>query len=91
MARGVRDNNNVVVMLGEDPSGNIAPVKIDNTTGYVLMAVNQVANVAPTVTPDDAPHDDNNVPAMLATIDGTDTPLTPLIDNRNGYLWITQA
>lgn len=91
MASGKRDDNNVVVVMGEDPDGNPAPVKVDNATGYLLMAVTEVSNVTPADVPDKAEHDPNNVPSMICEDDNSETILTAMVDNRNGNLWVSQS
>ena len=95
MASGIRDDNNIVVLQGVHfQTGEIVPVKIDNTTGSLLMTVIGVTDPGgPTLTRNSL-HDDNNVPTMLAEEDGTVDNAVPTIDNRTvnsfgGQLWIT--
>ena len=77
--------------MGEDPSGNPAPLLVDNATGYLLIAVSGVTDVTPSVSPTDAARDDNRVPVMLGADQTTEEPSVLMIDNRSGHLWITQA
>lgn len=86
MSDAQRDDNQVVVMIAEDPDGNPAPVLIDHTTGYVLVDVTAVSDVVPSVLPDRALHDKNGVRSM--TGENTGEPLALLMDDSTGLLWI---
>jgi len=81
-----RDNNRIVPIMGIDPNGIAAPVKIDNATGYVLMAITPASSTSPTVTK--GKRDNNFVMSKLAIdTNGAFTPL--LTDTRSDLLWIT--
>lgn len=88
MADALHDANNVPTLMGVQVDGTITPLKIDNTTGYLLASVSLVSSTSPTFTRSDAKKDDNNVSTLLAKkADGT--TFAPLIDNRNNRLWGT--
>ena len=78
-------------MLAVDPNGAPAYVKIDHTTGYVLVSVTTAVDVAPASVPAVAYHDSNGVRSMTGTNSGTGTTVRALLtDNSHpGYLWIS--
>lgn len=90
MPSGARDQNNVVVLQGVHYlTGEIMPVKIDDTTGGVLTVVLGVADPPAAALRENALHDDNNVPTIvLYREDGTGRAC-PLINNATGGLWVT--
>lgn len=87
MAVAKRDDNNHPVMMGVDPNGDPAPVKIDHATGYVLLSITTAGGPAPTIVRTAALHDDNSVPTMIAA-SAAGSPVIPFVDHTNGYLWI---
>ena len=86
MAVAKRDENNNPVMMGVDPDGNPAPIKLDHATGYVLMSIS-AGGTPPTISRTDALHDSNSVPTMIAA-SASGSPVIPFVDHTNGYLWI---
>lgn len=84
MASGERDDNSVVVMMGVDPNGDPAPVKVDHVTGYVLMVVTLTTSTTPTYT---APKIDDNGVSSMVCVDSNGVPKAALVDNRSGLLW----
>jgi hypothetical protein len=83
MADAVRDDNQVTARLGSF-GGVPTRLKVEHATGYLKVALNTVAFVAPTIDIERAKHDENSVASSLG-YDGTVVkPL--LVETTNGYL-----
>lgn len=78
------DVNSIKTLLGKDPNGNTVPLKVDTSTGRLLVHITSVANPGDTSQDRPAKADDNGIRTLNGS-DGTNTkPL--LIDNRNDLL-----
>lgn len=85
MASGTRDDNYIVVAMGQKPDGSASPFLIEHATGYLLIATNFVSDVTPNAT--HVRNDANYVPAASA-LNPSNIPAPLLIDSRNGNLWV---
>lgn len=87
MANASRDNNRVTTIMAVDSNGDPVNLQVDNATGRLLVAVEVVASVVPTVQPTEV-RDNNRIPTLYGA-DASGDPASLLTDNRNDNLWIT--
>jgi len=82
------DENRGYVVLGEDPEGNVVPLKVDPSTGALLISINNVSSTTPV---DNSARIDENHTSVAQVVDSSGEIKPLLIDNRNGYLWVALA
>lgn len=84
MANAKIDNNREKTAIAVDTDGNIANLKVDATTGRLLIEINTATNTVPVQRTVTKP--DENYHRVSMVYDGTTTkPL--LINSDDGYLW----
>jgi len=84
MSNAKRDDNYNPSALAADTDGNPAPLKIDPTTGRLLIEFSAVSESSPI---QNSAKRDENRESVAQVWDGTNIkPL--LMDNRNGYLFV---
>ena len=87
MSNAKIDDNREPTGLVVDTDGNPANLKVDPTTGRLLIEITAVGDEARTLNTNKI--DENSEPTSMAVTDDANTTPTPLhIDNELGYLFI---
>ena len=81
------DGNNRYVLMGEDPDGNPKELKVDPSTGYLLVSVMSVG--AASGTPSATTVDDNT--RSVCTAENPSGSTFIIQTNNSGHLYTTTA
>jgi len=80
------DDNNEYVMMGEDPSGNPIPLKVDTVTGELLVNVEYGAGTPSTPTKQATVDDNSGYVTMAEDPDGNPVPFTVRTSDNRLYI-----
>ena len=86
MTQAKRDSNKITVGLAYDGT-NTQPLKVDASTGRLIIEITPVASFPATSSPA-IKRDSNSVPLALAVTDNADLTPSPLLTDSNGLLII---
>ena len=84
MSNAKRDNNRITVGLAYDET-NTQPLKVDASTGTLIVEITPVASLPATSSPA-IKRDSNDIPVVLAVTDDANSTPSPLLTDSNGLL-----